>query len=347
MKYLHVARFVLETPWAIQRSTLDEIEAILQFHMEGGKFTPEELRARLGDPQPAESLTRGAVAILPLQGVISHRMGGMSEMSGGMSTERFSAMFRKAITDDNVSAILIDTNTPGGTIAGVTELAAEIFAARGRKPIVAHVNALAASAGYWIAASADEIVSTPSGQVGALGVITSHLDTSKADAKFGLTRTVISAGKFKDEGYGPLSDAAKAAIQARVDEAYAVMTADIARGRKVKASVIRDGYGEGRVVSATEGLKLGMIDRIATFDETVGRLTGRQQPAGLRGEAIDQGEPVSCSCETTNPMHCAINARWSPDDPPTFTPACHVWSQPFTAFDAMGDADRRRRLERF
>lgn len=288
MKYAHVARFVAETPWAILRSKLDEIEAILQFHMEGGKFTAEELRARIGDPSSKpEPAKRGAVAVLPLQGVISHRMGGMSEMSGGMSTERFSSMLRQALADESIGSILIDVDSPGGTIAGVTELAAEIIAARAQKPIVAHINALGASAAYWIASAASEVVSTPSGMIGAIGVITSHVDTSKADEAEGVTRTVISAGKFKAEGFGPLTDDAKAAIQARVDAAYATMTKDIAHGRGVKASDVRGGFGEGRVLSAKDALEAGMIDRIATMDETIARMVGRKAIGGMRAEAGD------------------------------------------------------------
>lgn len=286
MKYVHVARFVAETPWAILRSKLDEIEAVLQFHMAGNKFTPEELRARFGEPPPPpESVKRGAVAVLPLRGVIAHRMGGMSEMSGAMSTERFAEMFRQALSDDSIVAIVIDIDSPGGTIAGVTELANQVFAARGRKPIVAHVNALAASAAYWIGSAADRIESTPSGQVGSIGIITSeHIDTSEADEKEGIKRTVISAGKYKAEGHGPLTDEAKAAIKARVDEAYAVMVKDIARGRNIQPSAVAEGFGEGRIVSAKEALKLGMIDRIATMDEVIGRLVGRKSAAGVRAE---------------------------------------------------------------
>jgi signal peptide peptidase SppA len=284
MKYTHVAKYVMETPWAILRSKLDEIEAVLQFHMEGGKFTAEELQARIGGGSSAPAAAkRGTVAVLPLHGVISHRMSAMTEMSGGMSTDRFSAMFRQAMADDSVSSIVIDADTPGGTIAGVPELHAEILAARGKKPIIGHVNALGASAGYWLLSAADEIVATPSGEVGSIGVITAHVDTSKADEKDGVTRTVISAGKYKSEGFGPLTDEAKAAIQARVDDAYATMIKDIARGRNVDAKSVSSGFGEGRVLSAKEALKLGMIDRIATFDETLSQAAGKRT-VGMRAE---------------------------------------------------------------
>ncbi len=285
MKYSRIYQAVLETPWAILRSKLDEIEAVIEFHAAGGKFTAEEIAAKIGDPGSAALSRRGAVAVLPVQGIIAHRMGGMSEMSGGVSTERLSAMLRQAVADESVGSIVLDVNSPGGTIAGVTELAAEILAARAVKPIVAQVNALAASAAYWIAASASEVIATPSGEVGSIGVITSHLDRTKADAEEGVTRTIISAGKFKAEGWGPLTNEALAAVQARVDESYGVMVADIARGRGVKLQSVMDGFGEGRVVSAQQAKALGMIDGIATMDQTVSRLLTPAPTMGLRASS--------------------------------------------------------------
>lgn len=285
MNYTRIAKAVVETPWAITRDKLNEIEAFLEFQMVGGKFTGDELRARFGEgptaPQPAK---RGAIAVIPLHGVISHRMGGMTEMSGGMSTERFAKMFREAMADDSVSAIVADIDSPGGTIAGVTELFGEIMAARGHgKKLYAHINALGASAAYWIAAAFDEVWATPSAMVGSIGIIAAHLDASKAEEREGVTRTTFTAGKFKGEGHGPLSDEAKAAIQGRLDEAYVVMSGDIGKGRGVTPAAVRGGFGEGRVVSAKEGLKLGMVDKIGTFDQLVGKLAGRAS-TGMRAE---------------------------------------------------------------
>lgn len=318
MSYERIAKAVAETPWAITRGKLDEIEAFLEFQMAGGKFTAEELKARFGEPSTPQSAKRGAIAVIPLQGVISHRMGGMTEMSGGMSTERFAQMFRHAMADDSVSAIVADIDSPGGTIAGVTELHKEIMSARGQKKLVAHINGLGASAAYWLASAFDEIWATPSATVGSIGIIASHIDTSKADEKNGVTRTTFTAGKYKGEGHGPLTDEAKAATQARLDEAFAMMTADIGGGRGVDASVVRDGFGEGRVVSAKSAKKLAMIDKIGTFDELVAKLAGRRGVGG-RMRAEDE----------------------TPEPEPIETPAlaAEVDADPF---DAM-----RERLERF
>ena len=72
-----------------------------------------------------------------------------------------------------------------------------------------------------------------------------------------------------------LSDEGRAAIQASVDETYEQFVADVARGRGVEVSAVRDGFGEGRMVRARQAVKLGMADRIGTFESTLARLTGR------------------------------------------------------------------------
>ena len=157
---------------------------------------------------------------------------------------------------------------------------------------MAHVNALSASAAYWIASAADEIWSTPSGTVGSIGVITSYLDVTKAEESEGMTRTVIAAGKHKAEGFGPLTADAMGYLQGRVDEAYSTMVSDIASGRGRRVSEVREGFGEGRVVSATAAKNMGMIDRIATLDQAIGRLSQRRVSGLMRAEAGD-AEPIA------------------------------------------------------
>jgi signal peptide peptidase SppA len=335
MKYPRIFDYVRSTPWAILESKLGEIEAILQFHMEGGKFTADELRARLGDPGAAPTpVKQGAIAVIPLRGVISHRMGGMTEMSGGMSVERFSAMFDEALRDDSVSAIVADIDTPGGTISGLTEMWAKIYAARGQKKTVAQVNALCASAGQWLASAFEEKVCTPSGDVGSIGVITSHLDTSKAEEADGVKRTVVSAGKYKAEGQGPLTEEAQAALQARVDEAYAMMVRDIAKGYGVAPSVVREGFGEGRLVGAKEALKLGMIDRIDTMEGTIGRLLGRGGTRSALRAELPAGVAAESFTDDAGTLHVTIENNTNE-------------AAPVDVAALITDADRLRRLERF
>jgi capsid assembly protease len=238
------------------------------------------------DPSTAPRSRAGAVAVLPLHGTIAHRMGMMSEISGGTSTERFSGWLRAALADPQVKSIVIDIDSPGGTVQGVSELGDEIFKARQQKPIIAVANAQAASAAYWLAAQASEIVVTPSGEVGSIGVFAAHEDVSQAVEKEGVKISFISAGKFKTEAnpYEPLSSEARDAMQAKVNEYYSQFTSAVARGRGIAKSQVESGFGEGRMVMAKDAVKQGMADRVATFDQTLSRLGARGKVKSLPGE---------------------------------------------------------------
>ena len=289
MKYTRIIHLVQSTPWAITADKLAAILDVLRYHADGGTFTAEEVRERIGAAvAPAEQRAE-AVAVLPLYGVIAQRADLMTESSGGTSVERFTARFRELVADPNVGAIVLDVDSPGGTVSGVDELAAEIYRARGSKPIVAVANSLAASAAYWIASAADELVVTPSGEVGSIGVLTAHEDMSAMLETEGVRVSLISAGKYKTEGnpYEPLSDEARAALQVRVDGYYDMFVKAVARNRGVSARDVREGYGEGRVVGAVQAKALGMADRVATLDETLARLVKSRRRPGARAEELD------------------------------------------------------------
>lgn len=284
MKYGHILSYVAQTPWAILPSKMEEILSVLAFRAAGHIFTKDEIRARIGEPQPATSAKRGAVAVIPLRGVIAHRMGGMDEASGGMSAERFTAMLRTAVADESIGTIVLDVDSPGGTIPGVPEAADAVFQARESKRVVAVANSMMASAAYWIASQAHEIVAIPSAldrSIGSIGAFVAHQDLSAHLEKEGVKVTLIKAGKHKADGnpFEPLSDEAKAHIQASVDEAYDRFVKAVARGRGVSATDVRGGYGEGRALSAGDAKAAGLIDRIATFEDTVSRLVGRRSEA--------------------------------------------------------------------
>jgi ClpP class serine protease len=102
----------------------------------------------------------------------------------------------------------------------------------------------------------------------------------------GVKVTLISAGKHKVEGnpFEPLSEEAMAFKQARVDEAYAQFVRDVARGRGVSVADVRGGYGEGRALTAKDAKAAGLIDRIATMEDTIGRLVGRTGTGGVRAD---------------------------------------------------------------
>lgn len=298
MLYEHVLRAFRDQPWYLMPEKLEQIAAFLELKAAGGDVPREEIAAIVAAAEHSAPGSPGNIAVLPLLGTISQRAGMMSEMSGGTSTERFTAAFRQVMADESVKAVIMDVDSPGGAVYGIDELASEIFAARGRKPIVAVANSLAASAAYYIASSADEVVVTPGGEVGSIGVVAVHEDWSGAYEQAGVKPTIIRAGKYKWEGNDlePLTSEAQSAIQAAVDRYYGMFVRAVARGRGVSAQDVRNGFGEGRIVGAQEAVKLGMADRIATLDETIARFSGGGRPrvaTRIAAEMISEEETSS------------------------------------------------------
>lgn len=285
LRYSAVLQYVYATPWAVTPEILAVIREVVALRLAGDRLTDEELQARIGERQtalkPGRATTRTGVAVLGLRGLITHRAESFENVSApGTSTETFAQRFRGALEDERVGSIVVDVDSPGGAVGGVEELAAEIFAARGAKPVVAVANTLAASAAYWIATAADELVVAPSAEVGSIGVMAAHEDRSEMQAQRGIKTTIVSAGRFKAEGnpFMPLTEEARAALQERADRHFETFVKAVARGRGVKPSAVRNGFGQGRVVGARDAVDMGMADRIGTLDETVARL-GRRRSA--------------------------------------------------------------------
>jgi capsid assembly protease len=295
--YRNVIRAISETPWAILPSVLEAIKELVAMRADGQLLSDDEIQARIGaGPAQRSAYTAGSVAVLPLYGVLMPRATLMSEISGGTSLERFSAALRELAASDNVGSIVIDVHSPGGSCYLVPETAAEVRAARSKKPVIAVADTLSASAAYHIASQADELIASPSALVGSIGVYTAHEDWSKFDANLGVKTTLISAGKYKTEGnpFEPLSEEARQAMQASVDELYALFVADVAKGRGVSVADVRNGFGEGRVLTAKAALAAGMVDRIEPMQATLARLAKGGSPAkGARAEAGDGEEPIS------------------------------------------------------
>jgi len=278
----------------------------------GGEMTPDEINARIGTRrEPSDPETAGGVALLPLHGVIMPRASLFSDVSGGMSVESFRDSLRAAMADPDVNHIVIDVDSPGGRVEMVHELAAEIRAARADKRITAQVNTLAGSAAYWLAAQADEIVATPSGSVGSIGVFAAHEDLSKLREDVGVKTTLISQGRFKTEGnpFEPLSDDARDHIQELVDETYDRFVNDVAAGRGVRADEVVNGYGEGRLVTASMGHALGMVDDIAPLEATLARALTAEPTLAVAPGVWFTSSSFTSSSNDTNPPSAV--SRWT------------------------------------
>lgn len=286
MKYCHILTAFAAETWAMDREKLSVLVNFLAFKANGGHFGPDELALRAPREKPAEIAKReGVVALIPVYGVLAPKMDMMTEISGGSSYSGLKSALHAALSDSEVKAVVLDIDSPGGAVPGAEELAAEIRALRGgEKPIVAQINYLAASAAYWIASQADEVVVSPSGRAGSIGVYTVHDDLSKALEEEGIKRTYISEGEHKVEGNEtePLSKEALAFTQERVRRSYDRFVGSVAEGRGTTIADVLANFGQGRLFFAEELIAKGMADSIATMDETLARFGADITPEPVR-----------------------------------------------------------------
>lgn len=253
-------------PWAI---TPDRLQIIADLPTLGSG----EARA----PSVPAPMTIRGIGVLRLVGVLVPQASALGEQFGLLGLRRFTAGLHAALADDAVSGILIDIDSPGGSVFGVQELSDEIYKARSQKPVIAIANSLAASAAYWIGSSASEFYITPGGDVGSIGVFAVHRNVGKALDRAGVNVSLISAGRYKTEAspFAPLTVAAKAYLQSQVDTRYGAFTRTVARNRGANVDAVRNGMGEGRTLDATNAIAEKMADGIATFDQVLGKLARR------------------------------------------------------------------------
>lgn len=286
-----------DTPWALTPDALSRIVAWSR--------SPSDQPLALGGQHAAPTARQGTIVVLPVYGVIEHRSDALMAVFGGTSVESLRSQLREAMADPDVQAVILDIDSPGGAVAGMTELAADVRAARGSKPIVAVANTLAASAAYWLATQADEVVVTPSGSVGSVGVYAVHQEASRALDEAGITTTIVSAGPHKMEGneFEPLSDEARASLQERVDTAYAQFVGDVAAGRGLTRERVEADFGGGRVVTSEKAMDAGMVDRVETLDQTIRRLgTSAGRRRAMSAESLPFTSRVSALAEDADEL---------------------------------------------
>lgn len=293
---LHLVAEFYRTPWALPVDVYETVEAVLMRWSTGVRLDATQVAAAVGNGPAAAAARRseaeqrstaGAVAVIPVYGVLTHRAVDAENVSSPMtSTERLAQQIRAAIADPEVGAVVLDVNSPGGSVFGVSELGDTIYGLRGDKRIVAVASPSAASGAYWLASQADEFVVTPSGMVGSIGVIMQHINAAEFYKQKGLEKTYITSGKHKAEGNdtGPLTPETRDYMQAMSDMYYSEFVKAVARGRGKPVGEVRgESFGQGRMRTAREALAAGMVDRIDTLDSVIAGMAKprNQKPRGL------------------------------------------------------------------
>jgi len=266
-------------PWAITPDALQMIAGIIARHdlPDASKGEPDFVKRdyalmagpgaqRLAGTQRAFVID--GVAIIPITGPIFPRANMMTEMSGATSITMLQNDYRTAIENKDVGAILLLMDTPGGAVSGINAFADAVAAGAKRKMTIAYVAGTAASAGYWIASAAAEIVMDRTSLVGSIGVVAAVPKQKEPDAD-GDVRIEIVSSNAPNKRPDPESEDGRAEIVAMLDAIEAQFIADVARGRKVTVAKVKSDFRQGGVAVGAAAVTLGMADKVQSYEATV------------------------------------------------------------------------------
>jgi signal peptide peptidase SppA len=283
-KYHHVVK-ELHRPWAILPNTFRTICDIVRARISGEIRDNGEVEAKATSRQRQviEPYNEGAIRVIPVQGIIAKRMNLFIEFSGGVSTEILQRDIGEALDDNSVVGILLDIDSPGGSVDGPFEISDFLFENRGKKPVVAFANGMMCSAAYLIGSASDYLITSQAAQNGSIGVVTVHEDWSKFDEELGVKRTILHSGEYKTVGHdaAPLSDRDREVIQEGLDYYYSMFVDAVARNREMGTeSTLK--MADGRIFVGEQGLPVGLIDELGTYETSLQTVTSLLTNTGIK-----------------------------------------------------------------
>ena len=258
----HILAAIQAELWAITPDALQQVIAIAQ-----GFGDPEAVSAKLGKPLTnTRTVTmRDGVAIIPVIGPIMRYANVFSEISGATSIQLLATELQTAVDDPSVKSIILEIDSPGGQVAGVSDFAAQIRAAN--KPIHAYISNMGASAAYWIASAADSIIASDTAQVGSIGVVM-QASLEKED---GTVKFISSQSPLKH--INPGSDHGRMQYQKSVDALAEVFINAVAGYRGTTRENVIANFGNGGVFIAANAKTAGMVDSIGFLEPLIAQLS--------------------------------------------------------------------------
>jgi len=225
--------------------------------------------------EPRERDSGREVAVVYAEGDIVDGDGQWGEVGGSA----FAREFRKLREDDDVKAVVLRVDSPGGSATAAEAIEREIRLTRAVKPVIVSMGSYAASGGYWISACSDRIFAEPTSITGSIGVFGIQFDVQRLLNNLGVTVDGAKTGKFADSltFYRPKTAEELAVFQRVVDWTYAQFIGKVAEGRKMTREQVEE-IAQGRVWSGEEARRNGLVDALGGLDAAVAYAAGK---AGL------------------------------------------------------------------
>lgn len=233
-----------------------------------------------GGRETSDGRQQNLIAVVPIWGVLT------PDGWSGTSLDDLARTVTALDHNSNVGAIVLNVTSPGGTVTGTPEAASAVRAVRdrGETKIVSVANGMAASAAMWISAAAETVYVTPSGEAGSIGVIAMYADWSKAYERYGVKVDVMRTPQKKARftGVEPMTAEMREHVETRIAESYEKFKRAMATNRGIRIDQVESKFGGGEMLSAEQAVEAGLVDRIATLDQAIARLTSRKTHASAR-----------------------------------------------------------------
>lgn len=212
---------------------------------------------------------KDAVAVIPLYGAISQ---GASSRSWERGSQQLAKRIKTLAAKKEVKAIVLDINSPGGTVGAVQEIYSAVLKAKAetKKPFIARFGEVSASGGYYVAAACDQIVSHPGTITGSIGVIFSVGNFEGLMKKVGYRSEAIKSGKFKDIGSPSreMTVEERKLLQAMIDDSYEQFVKAVSDGRKMPADQVKL-LADGRIYTGRQAKEAGLVDLLGDLQDAV------------------------------------------------------------------------------
>ena len=267
--------------WAGTESSFDVAEAAsVRMQSMPADFKVDSQTSTTDKPTSPLLSVVGGVGILQIAGslVNNSESAGYNSYFGVTSYNNIREALALAVSDPLVKHILLDVNSGGGAVSGITDTAALISQiSKNVKPMSTYSGGVMASGAYWLGVSTGDVSASDVAVIGSIGVITSHMDYSESLAQDGVKATVIRAGEFKqlNSPLEPLSAKGLSELQAGLDQVYGVFVQHVADSRSVPYTTADKQMAQGREFVGAAARSAGLIDQIATFDAVIGKLVSK------------------------------------------------------------------------
>ena len=209
--------------------------------------------------------TEDKIAVIEINGPITSGGFKIPLQRTGASSETLIKFLEQAEESKEIKAVLLDINSPGGTVVASREVAEKVKSLK--KPVVAFINEIGTSGAYWIASAADKIVADPLSITGSIGVIASYLEFADLMEKYGVTYEQLISGKYKDLGspFKKLTPEEHRLIQKKIDKIHEAFIREVAANRKLPVQDVEK-IATGEYFLGEEAKELQLVDEVGTRD---------------------------------------------------------------------------------